>query len=120
MNVHARHVLHCKVLAPPQIERTLLEVMAKIDVYTTDYCPYCTRAKALLAKRGIAFDEIDVGGNTAKRQWLVAASGGRKTVPQIFINGVPVGGYDELAALDRSGDLAKMAGGTGGAPPAKI
>ena len=81
---------------------------ADVKVYTTDYCPYCTRAKALLTKKGIPFEEIDVSGDDDRRAWLVQASGGRKTVPQIFINGTSVGGFDDLAALDRAGELQKM------------
>lgn len=83
------------------------ETMSDVVVYTTDYCPYCTRAKALLDKRGIAYEEVDVSSDPAKRQWLVATTG-RRTVPQVFVKGQPVGGSDELHALDRSGELAKM------------
>lgn len=79
---------------------------ADVQVYTTDYCPYCTRAKALLDKRGIAYEEIDVSGDDEKRAWLTKATG-RRTVPQIFIKGEPVGGCDDLYALDRSGELAR-------------
>jgi len=80
--------------------------MATVQVYVTDYCPYCTRAKALLDKRGIPYEEIDVSNDDAKRAWLVKATG-RRTVPQIFIGGEPVGGSDELHELDRRGDLQK-------------
>ncbi len=75
-------------------------------VYTTDYCPYCDRAKALLDKRGIAYEEIDVTHDPEKRAWLVQTTR-RRTVPQIFIKGEPIGGSDELHALDRSGELAR-------------
>jgi glutaredoxin 3 len=77
---------------------------AEVKFYTTSYCPYCTQAKALLKKRNIAFEEIDVTHDEAKRAWLVQASG-RRTVPQIFINGESIGGSDELHALDRKGEL---------------
>ena len=77
---------------------------AEVKFYTTSYCPYCTQAKALLKKRNIAFEEIDVTHDDAKRAWLVQASG-RRTVPQIFINGESIGGSDELHALDRKGEL---------------
>ena len=80
--------------------------MSDVQVYTTDYCPYCTRAKALLEKRGIPFEEIDVSADAEKRAWLVKTTG-RRTVPQIFIKGEPIGGCDDLYALDRSGELAK-------------
>lgn len=79
-----------------------------IQVFTTDYCPYCDRAKALLKRRGLAYDEIDVTHDPAKRAWLVQASGGRRTVPQIFIGGQSIGGSDELHALDRRGELLPM------------
>jgi glutaredoxin 3 len=79
---------------------------ARVRVYTTKICPYCFRAKALLAKRGVAFEEIDVSDDVEKRSWLVQATG-QKTVPQIFIGDDSVGGSDELAALDRAGELVK-------------
>ena len=77
---------------------------ADVVVYVTGYCPYCTRAKALLTKKGAPFREVDVSNDDAKRAWLAKATGLR-TVPQIFINDVPVGGFDELASLDRQGKL---------------
>jgi len=82
-------------------------MIADVKVYTTRVCPYCIRAKALLAKRGIPFEEVDVTRDDAKRDWLVAASG-RRTVPQIFIDGQPIGGSDELHDLDASGELEKL------------
>jgi glutaredoxin 3 len=83
---------------------------AHVTLYTTRVCPYCTLAKRLLQTRGIAYDEIDVTGDDAKREWLVRATG-RRTVPQIFIGDEPIGGYDDLAALDSSGSLrAKVEG----------
>ena len=69
-------------------------------------CPYCIRAKALLRDRGIAYEEIDVTADSAKRSWLVQATG-RRTVPQIFIDDEPIGGFDELRAMDQSGELKK-------------
>ncbi len=86
---------------------------APVKVYTTKICPYCFRAKALLEKRGIAFEEIDVSGDHDKRAWLVKATG-QKTVPQIFIGETPVGGSDDLAALDRAGELTKRVFGATG------
>ena len=77
-----------------------------VIVYTTDYCPYCDRAKALLKRRDIPFEEIDVSNDAEKRTWLVKTTG-RRTVPQIFIKGEPIGGSDELHALDRAGELTK-------------
>ena len=79
---------------------------AEVKVYTTKICAYCFRAKAVLTKRGIAFEEIDVTHDPSMRAWLVKTTGMR-TVPQIFIGGEPIGGSDELVALDRSGELAR-------------
>lgn len=78
---------------------------AEVTVYTTRVCPYCIAAKNLLAARSVAYKEVDVSNDNAKRAWLVEATG-RRTVPQIFIGDEPIGGYDELAALDKSGALA--------------
>jgi glutaredoxin 3 len=82
-------------------------MIAAVKVYTTQVCPYCVRAKALLAKRGIPYEEIDVSRDEEKRTWLVAASG-RRTVPQVFIDDKPIGGSDELYAMDASGELEKL------------
>ena len=79
-----------------------------IEIYTTTYCPYCVRAKQLLDKKGAAYQEIDVTGDEAARMALVEKSGGRKTVPQIFINGQHIGGCDDLYALDKEGKLDKL------------
>lgn len=79
--------------------------MAKIEVYTTNYCPYCMRAKALLKSKGVYFEEIDVTGDPELRAKMVELAGGRQTVPEIFINGEIIGGCDELYALERSGEL---------------
>jgi glutaredoxin 3 len=79
---------------------------ADVVVYATDYCGYCRRAKELLQRRGIEFEAIDVTGNADARAWMVAATG-RRTVPQVFIKGRSIGGYTELAAMDRSGALAR-------------
>ena len=82
--------------------------MSDVTIYTTRICPYCVAAKRLLAARQIAYEEIDVTGDYDKRAWLVEVTGGRKTVPQIFIRGRAIGGYDELKQLDVSGELAPM------------
>jgi len=79
--------------------------VAKIEVYTTEYCPFCVRAKALLKSKGVAFNEIDVTDDPAAREKMIELSGGRRTVPEIFINGRIIGGYDELRALDQAGKL---------------
>jgi glutaredoxin 3 len=81
--------------------------MARVVMYTTQYCPYCVRAKALLRHKGVPFEEIDVGGDDALREKMVAASG-RRTVPQIFIDEAPIGGFDELKVLDDQGELDRL------------
>jgi glutaredoxin 3 len=78
--------------------------MAMVVIYTTQYCPYCTQAKALLKHKGVAFQEVDVGKDAALRDKMIEKSG-RRTVPQIFIDGDPIGGFDELRALDEEGKL---------------
>ena len=83
--------------------------MANVVVYTTEYCSYCVRAKTLLRHKGVAFEEIDVGADDALREKMVEESG-RRTVPQIFINGAPIGGYEELRSLDDQGELDRLLG----------
>ena len=78
--------------------------MAKIEIYTTPYCPYCHAAKALLAQKGQSFTEITVE-NPDLRAKMTQRANGRRTVPQIFIGTTHVGGYDDLAALDMRGGL---------------
>lgn len=80
--------------------------MRRVRVYSTLICPYCIRAKLLLKQRGIAFEEIDVTGDPEARRWLRETTG-RKTVPQIFIDDEPIGGFEELRTLDRSGELER-------------
>ena len=83
---------------------------ADITIYTTRVCPYCVAAKRLLKERGATYREIDVSGDDAKRAWLVQVTG-RRTVPQIFFGEEAIGGYDDLAALDKAGLLReKLAG----------
>ena len=78
--------------------------MAKIEIYTTPWCGYCARAKALLEKKGAAYDETDVMEDAVKRAEMRERSRS-STVPQIFINGQHIGGSDELAALEQAGKL---------------
>lgn len=78
--------------------------MARVEVYTTQSCPYCVQAKRLLQARGIPYEEIDVAADAELRAKIMERSG-RRTVPQIFIDGEPIGGYDDLAVLDRDGKL---------------
>lgn len=82
--------------------------MANIEIYSTNYCPYCVRAKTLMDAKDLDYKEIDVTGDDAARMALVEKSGGRRTVPQIFINGQSIGGYDDLRALEESGKLDEM------------
>jgi glutaredoxin 3 len=82
---------------------------APVTVYTTRTCPYCFAAKRLLSQRAIAYREIDVTGDAAKLAWLERVTG-RHTVPQILIGEEPIGGYDDLAELDASGDLRVKVG----------
>ena len=77
---------------------------AEVVVYSTDYCPYCFRAKALLSKKKMVFTEVNVERRPDLRSWLIAASG-QRTVPQVFINGRSVGGFSDLAELEHRGDL---------------
>jgi glutaredoxin 3 len=83
--------------------------MPEVTIYTTRMCGYCVAAKRLMTARKIPFKELDVTGDDDKRAWLVETTG-RRTVPQIFIGETAIGGYDDLAALDQSGELAKMLG----------
>jgi glutaredoxin 3 len=84
--------------------------MANIEIYTQGFCPYCIRAKALLQQKGVAFNEIDAPGGSAARAQARERSGGRTSVPQIFIDGTPIGGCDDLVALDRAGRLDALLG----------
>ena len=79
--------------------------MAQVEIYTTPTCPYCQTAKALLTRKGTAYAEIDVSRDPALRDAMTQRAGGRRSVPQIFIDGHHVGGSDDLHALDRAGKL---------------
>jgi glutaredoxin 3 len=81
--------------------------MANVLMYTTQQCPFCMCAKALLRHKGVSFEEIDVGADTALRRKMIEASG-RRTVPQVFINGASIGGFEELRALDQDGELDRL------------
>ena len=79
--------------------------MAEVTVYSTMFCPYCARAKRLLDQKGVAYREIEVDFDAKARQEMSQRAGGRRTVPQIFIDGRHIGGCDDLVALDRTGGL---------------
>jgi len=80
---------------------------AKVTMYSTRFCPFCMRARSLLGKKEVAYEEIDIGSDASLHQKMQALSG-RTSVPQIFINDVAVGGYDDIALLDRQGKLDSM------------
>jgi len=82
-------------------------------MYRTPYCPYCVRAKMFLERKGVAFTEIDVTGDWERRAWLARVTG-RRTVPQIFINGTPIGGFDDMALLERQGKFDPLLAREGG------
>lgn len=82
--------------------------MAEVLVYTTNYCPYCVKAKQLLRNKSVDFEEVDLTNDDAGRIKLVEKSGGRKTVPQIFVDGKHIGGFDDLSALDAKGELDSL------------
>ena len=79
--------------------------MPQIDVYTADYCPYCTKAKNLLQMKGATFTEHDLSGDDAARAKLVEKANGSKTIPQIFIDDRHIGGYSDLEKLNNAGQL---------------
>ena len=79
--------------------------MKPVEIYTSPLCGFCHAAKRLLASKGVSFAEMDVSRDPAKRQEMLSRANGRHTVPQIFIGTEHVGGYDDLAALERAGKL---------------
>jgi glutaredoxin 3 len=81
---------------------------AEVVVYTKDYCPYCTAAKNLLTQKGVSYREIDVQDDEAQYQEMLKRASPRRTVPQIFIGGQGVGGFDDIKRLDGQGDLDKI------------
>lgn len=81
-----------------------------IEIYTTAWCPYCHRAKNLLNGKGVAYEEFDVTMGGEKKQEMLQRANGRTSVPQIFIDGMHVGGCDELHALERTGKLDMLLG----------
>lgn len=79
--------------------------MAQVEIYTIPFCPYCDRAKALLDRKGIAYQEMDAPSGSEARRAARERSGGRTTMPQVFVGGQAIGGCDDLMALDRAGKL---------------
>ena len=82
--------------------------MADIEIYSTAMCPYCVAAKNLLLSKGLPYRELRIDADANARREMLARAPGFRTVPQIFINGVHVGGFDQLAAADRSGKLQEL------------
>lgn len=82
--------------------------MSDIEIYSTAICPYCIAAKNLLKAKGLPWRELRIDRDPAARAAMLERSGGRRSVPQIFVNGVHVGGFDELAAADHNGKLAQL------------
>ena len=82
--------------------------MAPVELYTTAICPYCVAAKQLLKQKGLDYTEIRVDTDPVKRDEMLLRSGGRRSVPQIFANGVHIGGFDDLVVAERSGRLAEI------------
>jgi glutaredoxin 3 len=80
-------------------------IMARVEIYSTAFCPYCHRAKGLLTAKGVAFEENDVTMDPKGRAAMTERAGGSRTVPQIFINGSHIGGCDDLHELDANGTL---------------
>jgi glutaredoxin 3 len=79
--------------------------MARVEIYTKFFCPYCARAKRLLDEKSVAYEEYEISGGGEKREEMIQRSGGRTTVPQIFIDGRHIGGSDDIAALERDRKL---------------
>ena len=84
--------------------------MVKVEIYTQPWCGYCTRAKNLLDDKGVAYEEIDVMMEPARKREMIERAEGRTSTPQIFIDGKPVGGSDDIAALNRKGELDRLLG----------
>jgi glutaredoxin 3 len=82
-------------------------IPAQVVIYRTPFCSYCMRAEALLRRKGVQAELVDVSNDPGKRSWLLDATH-QSTVPQIFVNGVSLGGYDDIALLDRRGVLDRL------------
>ena len=86
-------------------------MIAEFELYTTMFCPYCARTRALLERKGGEYTDFDIIEEPQRRDEMIRRAGGRTSVPQIFINGEHIGGSDELVALDRAGELDAILGG---------
>ena len=95
--------------------RTGERLMAKVEIYTTPFCPYCHRAKKLLNAKGVDYEEINLWTQPKRRQEMLERAEGRHTVPQVFVDGRGLGGSDDIAALDEAGRLDPILAGAAGA-----
>ncbi len=84
--------------------------MAKVEVYTTPYCPYCVAAKKMLSKKNVSFTELDVSGDSVLRDKMMERANGGHTVPQIFIDDRHIGGFDDMAEMNALGELDSLLG----------
>ncbi len=82
--------------------------MPEVTIYSGPFCPYCTKAKALLDKKNVSYEDFNVKEDSARFDEMLSLSKGRKTIPQIFINGQHIGGCDDLYALDAAGKLDEL------------
>lgn len=82
--------------------------MPRVEIYTKAFCPYCSRATALLDRKGVTYEEHDITMGGPKRAEMIARADGRTTVPQVFVGDTHVGGSDDLAEADRSGELDRL------------
>jgi glutaredoxin 3 len=89
-----------------------LAMSAKVEIYTSMFCGYCARAKALLSRKGVDYVEHDVDADGSLREAMTKRAGGRTSVPQVFIDGRHVGGCDDIHALDAAGQLDKLLAGS--------
>jgi glutaredoxin 3 len=98
------------ILRRTQVSNRRIAAVAQVEIYSSMFCPFCSRAKHLLTQKGIEFIEIDVDISPGRRNEMLQRANGQHTVPQIFIDDAHVGGSDDLAALDRAGNLDGMLG----------
>lgn len=91
--------------------------MPMVEIYTTPLCPYCVRAKRLLNRKGVEYIEIDLWQYPGRREEMIARANGRRTVPQVFVNGLALGGSDDLQALEASGGLDPLLDSNGADTP---
>jgi glutaredoxin 3 len=98
------------ILSTYRTKKRRTAAVAKVEMYSSIFCPFCARAKHLLSQKGVAIEEIDVDTSPGRRAEMMERANGRHTVPQIFIDDRHVGGSDDLAALERDGKLDGMLG----------